>query len=68
MKKTLKKSGAKEPLAEYDFTKGERGRYASRYASGTNAVLPALDVAKLFPTTKAVNTFLRALAGNEPSQ
>ncbi len=63
MKKTLKKSGEKEPHAEYDFAKGERGKYASRYANGTNVILLAPDVAKVFPTAKAVNTSLRALAG-----
>lgn len=28
-----------EMLTEYDFSKGERGKYATRYAEGTNVVL-----------------------------
>jgi hypothetical protein len=49
--------------AEYDFSKGVRGKYAKRYAQGTNVVLLAPDVAKVFPTAEAVNESLRALAG-----
>lgn len=49
-------------LSEYDFRGGERGRYAHRYAEGTNIVLVEPDVAKYFPTPHAVNRALRALA------
>jgi hypothetical protein len=47
---------------EYDFSKGVRGKYAKRYAKGTNVVVLEPDVAKVFPTAKSVNAALRALA------
>jgi hypothetical protein len=52
-----------EILPEYDFSGGERGRYAARYAEGTNVVVLDPDVAAVFPTGAAVNDALRALAG-----
>jgi hypothetical protein len=51
-------------LAEYDFSKGVRGKYASRYARGSNVVVLEPDVAKLFSTSKMVNRSLRGLAKN----
>ena len=48
--------------SEYDFRGGVRGKYAARYAKGTNIVLLEPDVAKLFPDSRAVNEALRALA------
>ena len=68
MKATPKKSDKSASLVDFDFSQGERGRYASRYASGTNVVLLAPDVAKAFPTTASVNKSLRALAGILRSQ
>ena len=50
-----------EMLPEYDFSGGERGKYAGQYASGTNVVLLPPDVAEAFPTAEAVNNALRAL-------
>jgi hypothetical protein len=47
---------------EYDFSKGTRGKYAKRYAKGTNLVVLDADLAKLFPDSKSVNDALRALA------
>ena len=47
---------------EYDFSKGERGKFAARFAAGTNQVILDPDVADVFPTSKAVNDALRALA------
>lgn len=47
---------------EYDFSRGTRGKYARRYAQGTNVVALEPDVARAFPTAKAVNGSLRALA------
>jgi hypothetical protein len=46
---------------EYDFTGGERGKYAARYAEGTNVVFLDPDVAKAFTDSKSVNDALRAL-------
>ena len=47
--------------SEYDFSKGVRGKYAQRYAEGTNVVLLEPDVAKEFPDAAAVNEALRHL-------
>ena len=47
---------------EYDFSKGVRGKYAGRYASGTNIVVLEPDVAREFPTEEEVNETLRAVA------
>lgn len=48
--------------AEYDFRGGVRGKYAARYAKGTNVVVLDPDVAKFFPDSKSVNEALRTLA------
>ena len=47
---------------EYDFSKGVRGKNAARYASGTNVVVLAPDVASQFQTADDVNETLRAVA------
>jgi hypothetical protein len=47
--------------SEYDFSNGVRGKYAKRYAEGTNVVLLDPDVAKEFPDAAAVNEALRQL-------
>ena len=52
-----------EMRAEYDFRGGVRGKYAERYASGTNVVLLDPDVAEVFRDPAAVNRALRAPAG-----
>ena len=48
--------------AEYDFSRGQRGKYARRYAQGANVIVLEPDVAKAFPTAALVNESLRALA------
>jgi hypothetical protein len=48
-------------LKEYDFSKGIRGKYAKRYAEGTNVVLIDPDVAEFFPDHDTVNDALRSL-------
>ncbi|MGH7467325.1 MAG: hypothetical protein ACRENP_05000 [Longimicrobiales bacterium] len=50
-----------EILPEYDLTGSVRGKYAARYAEGTNMVRLDPDVAKVFPDSNAVNSALRAL-------
>jgi hypothetical protein len=47
---------------EYDFSDGIRGKHAARYASGSNVVVLAPDVAREFPTADEVNKTLRAVA------
>ena len=49
-------------LEEYDFSKGLQGKYAKRYAEGTNVVVIEPDVAKYFPDHDSVNQALRSLA------
>ena len=61
MKKGSKKNHS-DMQAEYDFSRGARGKYARRYAEGTNDVVLDPDVAKLFPNAEAVNSSLRSLA------
>lgn len=53
-------STAEEPKSEYDFSRGDRGKYAKRYEKGTNVVVLDPDVAAAFPTAEAVNEALRA--------
>ena len=48
--------------AEYDFSRGVRGKYARRFAQGTNVVVLESDVARVFTSAEAVNSSLRALA------
>jgi hypothetical protein len=55
----------------YDFSEGVRGKYASRYAEGSNLVLLDPDVARAFPDPVALNALLRAVAdatGARPSR
>lgn len=49
-------------LDEYDFTGGVRGKYAKRYAEGTNVIVIDPDVAEYFPDHDSVNDALRSLA------
>jgi hypothetical protein len=67
--KTKSISHRKSPLpnngamrAEYDFSKGVRGKHAAQYAAGSNVVVIEPDVAAEFPTAKEVNETLRAVA------
>jgi len=48
-------------LEEYDFSRGVRGKYASRYDEGTNVIVIDPDVAKYFPDHDSVNQSLRSL-------
>ena len=56
-----KANNAEEMRPEYDFSHGIRGKYAKKYAQGSNIVLLDPDVAKLFPDSKTVNDILRML-------
>jgi hypothetical protein len=60
--KPRKAAAAREKMrSEYGFSNGVRGKYAARFAEGTNLVLLAPDVAAAFPTAEAVNRALRAV-------
>jgi hypothetical protein len=48
-------------LEEYGFSGGVRGKYAKRYAEGTNVVVIDPDVAEYFPDHDSVNEALRDL-------
>ena len=61
MKKGAKGKRDPDLLDEYDFSQGVRGKYAKRYAEGTNVVVLAPDVAAVFPDAESVNDALRAL-------
>jgi hypothetical protein len=61
MKKTHPITDADDMKAEYDFSKGVRGKYAKRYAEGTNVVLLDADLVKLFPDSESVNRALRSV-------
>ncbi len=53
--------GDDEMLEEYDFSNGVRGKYAQRYAAGSNVVILDPDLVELFPSSEAVNEALRLL-------
>jgi hypothetical protein len=52
-----------EILPEYSLKGGVRGKYAARYAAGTNLVRLDADVAAMFPDSDSVNRALRAISG-----
>jgi hypothetical protein len=52
--------------SEYDFSGGQRAKYAARYAKGTNLVLLDPDVARAFPDPAVINRILRAVAEAAP--
>lgn len=63
MKSTPKDTTSEDDLRDhYDFSGGVRGKYAARYAEGSNVVVLEPDVAKKFPTAEAVNQALRRYA------
>ena len=45
----------------YDFSNGIRGKYVKQFAECTNVVVLDPEIAKLFPTSEAVNKALRKL-------
>lgn len=59
--KKARRDRRSEMLREYDFSKGVRGKYAKRYAEGSNVVVLSPDVAKVFRTSESVNEALRTL-------
>jgi hypothetical protein len=59
-KKASRRNGDDEMRPEYDFTGGVRGKYAKRYAEGTNLILLEPDLAAEFPDSRSVSRALRA--------
>ena len=62
MKNAKGKARGRNLLPEYDFSHGTRGKYANRFATGTNLVKLEPDVAKVFRDSASVNRALRRLA------
>ncbi len=62
MKKDRKASQPRAAsVPDIDFAGGVRGKYAARFAEGTNLVALSPDVAEIFPDSAAVNEALRTL-------
>lgn len=61
MKKVAREQHDPDMMEEYDFSKGVRGKYAKRYAAGTNIVVLAPDMVEYFSDSASVNDALRAL-------
>lgn len=59
--KTSKKNHDVDMLAEYDFSRGVRGKYAKEYAKGTNIAFLDPEVARVFHDSHSVNEALRSL-------
>jgi hypothetical protein len=64
MKKAKAKPRGRDLLPEYDFSRGVRGKYARRFAEGTNLVKLEPDVAKVFRDSASVNRALRRLVAH----
>jgi len=61
MRKNVKSPTKSSDVPDIDFSGGVRGKYAARYAAGTNLVALSPDVAEIFPDSAAVNEALRTL-------
>jgi len=62
MKKARRKRAPDEIRAEYDFSKGVRGKYAGQISQDATVVVLEPDVAAVFDSSESVNSALRALA------
>ena len=61
MRKDRESDDLRPEYRREDLGQGVRGKYFESYQKGTNLVLLSPDVAKAFPTEKAVNEALRSL-------
>jgi len=61
MRKGKKYNELRPEYRREDLGQGVRGKYFESYQKGTNLVLISPDVAKAFPTEKAINKALRSL-------
>ncbi|HEY4320705.1 MAG TPA: hypothetical protein VGM77_05935 [Gemmatimonadales bacterium] len=57
-----------EMRTEYDFSNGERCRYAKVFGKGTTVVALDPDLADVFPTAADVNRALRAILDAVPKR
>ena len=60
MSRVNRKRVKDEMRSEYDFSGGVRGKYAKRYAAGTNIVRLDTDVSKVIRNSESVNLVLRS--------
>lgn len=58
----MKKKAATAMKAEYDFSKGGKGKYARRHSKQTNLVKIDPDLKRIFPDSRSVNDALRSIA------
>ena len=63
MRKDKKARSDPDMREEYDFSHGKRGKYARRFAEGSNVVVLDPDVARRFVDSAAVNEALRSFMG-----
>jgi len=61
MNKIMASNKDPDMLDEYDFSRGERGKYAQRYREGTNIIRLDDDVAAMFTNSQEANEALRSL-------
>jgi hypothetical protein len=61
MKKKSSERDGVPMRAEYDFSKGVRGKYAHQFKQGTNVIVLAPEIAEVFPDSASVNDALKAL-------
>ncbi len=56
------KQGEPDPdmREDYDFSRGQRGKYAKRFTVGSNVVVLDPDIAKRFADSTSVNEALRS--------
>ncbi len=55
-----------QPEYRFDYRKARPNRFASKFRAGSRVVVLDPDIAKVFTTTKSVNTVLRALLKSMP--
>lgn len=58
--KSARKVGTRDRRPEYEFGGGIRGKYAERYAEGTNLILLDPELAAEFPDSRSVSRALKA--------
>lgn len=56
------------PHYDFDYSKSRPNRFSSDFTEGTVAVVLDADVAAVFPSSKAVNSFLRSVISALPQE
>lgn len=63
-----RKIGTRDGRPEYDLGGGIRGKYAERYAEGTNLILLDPELAAEFPDSRSVSRALKAYLKIRPKR